>query len=78
MHRIDLARWILAALIILSIITFGLLYYFDQYLQVEQDVTQRNVQPLEEMAQENLQNQADRVVTVSHYCDRIVLDQAIQ
>ncbi len=77
-RHFDWPIWILSAVVILSLVGFGVYYYYDRYVHPDQTVLERQAQQIEEMIKKNPQNAEMRVQAANFYLQSGLLDSAIE
>ncbi len=75
--QLDWLLWALGAAVLLSLVGFGVYYYYDRYVHPDQSVMDRQAEHVEELVKKNPQNADLRVTVAGFYLDNNLADQAV-
>ncbi len=77
-ERLGRLVWIVAGLLVVITIGFGVFYYRDRYVHANQPLVEREIAQLENAVRQDPQNADFRVAVAQRYLDEGYLDQALK
>lgn len=72
------AAWIVAGLLVVTVVGFGIFYYLDRYVHANQPRVERETEQLESAVRQDPQNASLRVAVAQRYLDQGSLDRALK